>query len=77
MQVRASFVAGLLALLFGLPMLLALAPPLVRAWRHKGAVVVLNAEGVADARKKGDFIPWPGIGQVNLGVRQQRALPVF
>jgi hypothetical protein len=63
-----AFVVGLLAFLFGLPMLLALSPSLVRAWRQKGAVVVLNAEGVLDVRKKVDFIPWSDIGQVSLGV---------
>jgi hypothetical protein len=63
-----ALLVGLLALAFGLPMLIAFAPPLVRAWTHKGAVVVLNADGVADARKKVTFIPWSDIGQVSLGV---------
>jgi hypothetical protein len=63
-----AFVVGLIALLFGLPVLLAFAPPLVRAWRHRGPVVVMNAEGVTDIRKKVAFIPWTDIGQVNLGV---------
>jgi hypothetical protein len=63
-----ALVVGLLALAIGFPMLIAFAPPLVRAWTRKGAVVVLSADGVADARKKVTFIPWSDIGQVSLGV---------
>jgi len=61
-----SAIMGLSCLLV-LPILLAFGLPVMRAWRHKGPVVVLDTEGIADARKEVGFIPWSDIGNIQLG----------
>jgi hypothetical protein len=58
---------GAAATLVGVPMLLPFASSIIHSWRHKGPVVTMDIEGVADVRKKHSFIPWRDIAHINLG----------
>lgn len=59
---------GATAFLFLLPLLLPFVVAVVRAWRHKGPVVTIDATGITDLRKKCAFIPWTDVDVVKLGV---------
>lgn len=59
---------GGLTFFFLLPMLLPFVMAVVRAWRHKGPVVTIDATGITDVRKKCEFIPWVDVDLVKLGV---------
>jgi hypothetical protein len=61
-------IIGALAFLFLLPMLLPFVADVARAWQHKGPVVILDAAGITDVRKKCPFIPWTDVDLVKLGV---------
>lgn len=61
-------VIGAAALLVILPLLLPFLMAIVRAWRHKGPVVTMDATGITDVRKKCQFIPWADVDVVKLGV---------
>lgn len=51
-----------------LPLILMLfLPTLLHAWTHRAPVVVLDADGVTDVRKKVSHIPWGDIASVELG----------
>jgi hypothetical protein len=51
------------------PLMLSLLPSVLHPWMHRGPVVIMDAEGVTDLRKKGQnrSISWPDVGQVQLG----------
>ncbi|KPF43321.1 hypothetical protein IP87_17320 [beta proteobacterium AAP121] len=62
-------VAGGVAVIFLGPLLLSLLPSVLHPWLHRGPVVILDAEGVTDLRKKSAnrSIAWSDVGQVQLG----------
>lgn len=59
---------GVTGIVFG-PLLLTLRPSVLHPWMHRGLVVILDAKGVTDLRKKGRnrSIAWSDVGQVELG----------
>jgi len=61
--------AGGVAVIFVGPLLLSLLPSVLHPWMHRGPVVIMDAEGVTDLRKKGQnrSIAWSEVGQVQLG----------
>lgn len=61
-------IIGAAAFLVMLPLLLPFLMAVVRAWRHKGPVVILDATGITDVRKTCAFIPWTDVELVKLGV---------
>ncbi len=61
-------VIGAAALLVMLPLLTPFVLAVVRAWRHKGPVVTMDATGITDVRKKCQFIPWTDVDVVKLGL---------
>jgi hypothetical protein len=61
-------VIGAAALLVMLPLLMPFVLAVVRAWRHKGPVVTMDAMGITDVRKKCAFIPWTDVDVVKLGL---------
>jgi hypothetical protein len=61
-------VIGAAALLVMLPLLMPFVLAVVRAWRHKGPVVTMDATGITDVRKKCQFIPWTDVDVVKLGL---------
>lgn len=56
---------GLALFLVGL---LAMAPPLIRAWLHEGPVVTMDADGIRDTRQSVDFIAWTDVADIELGL---------
>lgn len=47
--------------------LLAMAPPLIRAWLHHGPVVTMDVDGIRDARQSVEFVAWTDIADIELG----------
>lgn len=73
-MIAAVFGGHVLAVVIGatvavvvVPMLLVSLKSMVHPWTHKGPVVVFDANGVTDVRKKHPFIPWSDIGVIKLG----------
>jgi hypothetical protein len=62
------FTGGVVVIFVG-PLLLWLLPSVLHPWMHRGPVVIMDAEGVTDVRKKGQnrSIAWSNVGQVQLG----------
>lgn len=58
---------GAAVFLVMLPLLVPFLRAVVRAWRHSGPVVILDATGITDVRKKCEFIPWTDVELVKLG----------
>jgi hypothetical protein len=66
-HILAQFI-GAAAFLVMLPLLMPFVLAVVRAWRHKGPVVTMDATGITDVRKKCQFIPWTDVDVVKLGL---------
>jgi hypothetical protein len=72
------FTGGVFVIFVG-PLLLSLLPSVLHPWRHRGPVVIMDAEGVTDVRKKGQnrSTAWSDVGQVQLGAGDTSAFLAF
>lgn len=61
----------------GIPMTMAAAVPVFRALQHRGAVLIMDEDGVTDLRKKASFIPWSNVGKIGLGIGETAAYLCF